>query len=143
MIGVVQPLEITAEIVPERLQRQGEVGGELPGKVQDAAPAAVDPVDRDPESLQLLVVGDDMDAAPGPSHADRGRVLAEDQGPAPPLAEVIDQPALEPLHLLEVHQAEHVDFQRRTGGGRSHRESFPQPRDSRTVPESPLHRRRR
>ncbi len=46
---------------------------------------------------------------------------------------------LEPLHLLEVHQAEHVDFQRRTGGGRRHRESFPQPRDSRPVLNHPLH----
>jgi hypothetical protein len=38
-------------------------------------------------------------------------VLAEDQGGPAALATVVDQAALEPVHVLEVNEAEHVDFE--------------------------------
>ena len=40
-------------------------------------------------------------------------MLAEDQGRAAALAQVVDEPALEALGVLEVDEAEQVDFERR------------------------------
>ena len=49
-----------------------------------------------------------------PTRDDR-RVLAEDQGGPFALAEVVDEPALEVLDILELDQAEQVDLQRGPG----------------------------
>ena len=79
MIVDVQPVEIALEVQAERVERQREVRGELAGKMKHAAPAAIDPVNRDAHRLERFIVGPDMSTAAGTAHADRGWMLAQNQ----------------------------------------------------------------
>ena len=80
----VQPIQIVRERQAEGVQRQGEIGRELAGEMEHAAAAPIDPVDLDPQRAELLVIRTDVGSAAGPTHADRGRMLAQDQN-RPPL----------------------------------------------------------
>ena len=62
-----------------------------------------------------------MGAAAGPADADRRRMLAQNEGCAPLLSQVVDDPPLKLLDLREVDQPQHIDFQRRQLRGWPHR----------------------
>jgi hypothetical protein len=54
-----------------------------------------------------------MGTAAAPADADRRRVFAQDQAAAASISQVVDEPALKGLGILEIHQAEQKDFQGR------------------------------
>ena len=116
-----QPIEVVLERQAEGVERQGEIRRELAGKMEHAAAAAIDPVDLDSQGLERFVVGPDMSTAAGTAHADRGRMLAQDQDRPPLFPQFVDDPTLKLLDLREVDQPQHIDFQRRQLRGWPHR----------------------
>ena len=78
------PSRYRPSVRPSGLERQGEVGGELAGEVEDAAAAAVDPVDLDAQGPQSRRRRARYGPGSRSAHADRRRVLAEDRALPPP-----------------------------------------------------------
>ena len=58
-----QPVQVVLQAQAENLQRQGEIGRELAGQMEHAAPAPIDPVDLDSQGLERVVIGPDVGTA--------------------------------------------------------------------------------
>ena len=109
--GLAQAREIGVEVDGETVEREGEVNGQLAWKMENAPSSAIHPVDLYAKGPQLLVVGDDMRSAPRTAHADGWRMLADDQRGTGAFTEIVDQPALELLSVLEFDETEEVNLQ--------------------------------
>src|SRR4051794_3795955 len=104
----VQLIDIGREGKTRSLQGHGQVSRKLAGQMKHAATTAIHPVDIDSQSTQCFVVGDDVEPAAGPSHAECGRVFTEYQRGGSELLDVVNQASLKRLDFLEVGHSQQV-----------------------------------
>src|SRR5262245_24081946 len=85
-----------------------------------AAAAPIDPVHLDSQRAEGFVIGPDVGAAAGTAHADRGRMLTQDQDGPPLFPQIVNDPTLKLLDLRKVNQVQHINFERRQFRGEPH-----------------------
>ncbi len=115
--GLMEPLQVTGKRQTTALQRYGQIGRELTGKMQHTPSAPVDPLSADPQGSQAIIIGSNMSPASCSTHADRWRVLTKQQSGTAAIAHLVDDPPLQRQDLLKVNQPEQEDLQRGCIGG--------------------------